>query len=389
MRDLPSNASRALFTRDEIERGRRYNRPLYLALPLDVGLTLTLLALLALGRPGDVLLSTLDGLPWWAAALAASASVVAALALVRLPLSFWRGYLRERRWGLSTQGLAGWLADWAKGLGLGVVLTAGAVLGLLTLIHSLRGPWPIAAAPAAAGLVLVLGFVSPLVLEPLFNRFAPLRDEALRDDLLALARRAGAPVRDVLVADASRRTRKENAYVSGLGSSRRVVVFDTLLERGEPRHVRVVVAHELGHRRERHVAKLTLVGMAGAAAFVVVLWLLLASERVLDAAGAHDAADVRVVPLVLFAGTVLELLALPFAAALSRRWERVADRLALELTGDPEAVEAVFRRLAAANVAELDPPRLVRLLLATHPPIPERIAAARLASRAGRSGSRA
>jgi len=356
-----------LFTREEVERGRRYHRPLLLALVLDLALSFVALALLAFGPPGDVLESVLERLPWWAGVPLAGALVTVLLALVRSPLAFWRGQLRERRWSLSTQSAAAWVVDWLKALAVGAVLAAGALLGLAALVRWQPSLWPLPAAFAAAGLVLLLGFVAPLVLEPLFNRFAPLGDPGLRADLLELAREAGAPVKEVLVADASRRTRKQNAYVSGLGASRRLVLFDTLLEGSDPREIRAVVAHELAHRRERHVAKGTLVGMAGAALFVLVLWLVLPS-------GPDDA---RAVPLVLLVVLALELAALPPWAALSRRWERVADRVALALTHDPGAVEAVFRRLATANIADLDPPRAAHLLLGTHPTLPERIATAR------------
>src|SRR5205085_9915599 len=131
-----------------------------------------------------------------------------------------------------------------------------------------------AAAAAGATLVLVLSFVAPVVLEPLFNRFRPL-DGALADDLRRLAERAHVPVRDVLVADASRRTRKVNAYVSGIGRTRRVVLWDTLLERAGTPELRLVVAHELGHRRDRHVLKGTLLAMAGAVVAVLVVWAVL------------------------------------------------------------------------------------------------------------------
>jgi STE24 endopeptidase len=234
----------------------------------------------------------------------------------------------------------------------------------------LPSAWPLAAVPVAAAAVLLLGFAAPIVLEPLFNRFAPLRDAELADELRALARRAEVPVRDVLVADASRRTRKANAYVSGLGATRRVVLFDTLLAAGAPRQIRLVVAHELGHRRARHVAKATALGMAGAAAMVLVVWALVS-----------DPGDPRAAPLVLLLAAALELAALPLAAAISRRWERQADRFSLELTEDLEAFEEAHRRLAAASLTDLDPPRPVYFLLFSHPTPPERIAAARVSVR--------
>ncbi|MGH3105221.1 MAG: M48 family metalloprotease, partial [Gaiellaceae bacterium] len=133
------------------------------------------------------------------------------------------------------------------------------------------------------------------------------------------------------------------------------------------REISAVVAHELGHRRARHVAVLTLLGMAGAALGVGALWLLLGGR----------AGDPRRIPLVLLVLGLLELAALPLVAWLSRRFERAADRFALELTRDAPALESAFRRLAATNVADLDPPRLVRALLGTHPTIPERIQAVR------------
>jgi STE24 endopeptidase len=362
-----TSSAESLFGREAVARGRRYHRPLYAALVLDLAFSLGALTWLSFGAPGDALHALPDGLPWWLEAPCFAALVTVALALARLPLQLWRGWLRERRWGLSTQPLRGFLADRAKGTGVAALLAALMLLGLAVLVRLFPAAWPFAAAPAAALLVLLLGFVAPLVLEPLFNRFEPLRDEALAAELFALAERAGAPVRDVLVADASRRTTKANAYVSGLGATRRLVLYDTLLDSSPARELAAVVAHELGHRRERHLAKLTLIGMGGAAAAPGVLWLLLG----------NDAGDARKVPLVLLVLSVLELLALPAAAALSRRFERAADRFALRLTRDGEALESAFRRLADTNVADLDPPRLVRTLLATHPPLPERIVAAR------------
>jgi STE24 endopeptidase len=363
------------FTRGDVERARRYRRPLYRALAIELALTLAVLSLLALGPLGTVLAGALEGLPWAAGALAYAALVVVIPGVLVLPVSHWR-YIHERRWGLSTQPRGGWAGDRAKGLAVQLVLTVAPLVALVALARALPHAWPTVAAPGAAGLVLVLVFAAPLVLEPLFASFSPLRDEQLARDVKELANRAGVPVQDVLVSDASRRTRTQNAYVSGLGRSRRVVVYDTLLTAAEPTRARLVVAHELGHRRDRHVVKATLVAMAGAAALVLVLWLLLRSDAVLAAIHASGAEDPRVVPFVLLVGSVLELAVLPLGSALSRRFERSADRASLELTGDVEAFEDAHRELALANLADLDPPRALYLLLFTHPTPPERIAAA-------------
>jgi len=213
----------------------------------------------------------------------------------------------------------------------------------------------------------LLSFVAPVVLEPIFNRFRPLADERLAGELKALAERAGGPVRDVLVADASRRTTKVNAYVSGLGRTRRVVLFDTLVEAADEGELELVVAHELGHRRERHVAKITAGGMAAAAAWIVILWALLGAR----------AASPSELPLVLLVSYGLALLASAPASALMRRWERVADRFSLELTRDLPAYERTHVQLARKNLGDLAPPRLAYFMLFTHPTAPERLALGR------------
>lgn len=365
------------FSPAEVERASRYHRPLYVAFLAEAALGLAVAAAFAFGWPGDRLAGAIANLPWWAEALVLMGAVLGASFLVRLPLGFWRGYLRERRYGFSTQMAAGWLADRLKALALALALTALPLIGLVGLARALPTGWPAVAAPGAAVLVVLLGLVAPVVLEPIFNRFRPLEDDALADDLRELSIRARVPVQQVLVADASRRTRKENAYVSGLGRTRRVVLYDTLLARAEPRELRLITAHELSHRRERHVAKGVVLGALGAAASVLALWALLRSGGALDAIEATGAADPRAVPFVLLAASVFELASLPAAAWISRRWERAADRGSLELTGDPNGFVQTFRSLARANLSDLDPPRLAYACLFSHPTPPERIGAAR------------
>jgi STE24 endopeptidase len=342
----------APFTPAEFARAHAYHQPLYRALVLGIVLGVGSLAVFAWWRPGLPL-------PWWLEGGALAALAVTLGWLVRLPLGVWRhGY--ERRWKFSTQSLRGWFGDQLKGLVIAAVISALLVELLVVLAHAFPTWWPLVGAVTAALFVLLLGFVAPVVLEPVFNRFAPLEDETLAHDLLALAERAGVPVREVLVADASRRTRKVNAYVSGIGRTRRVVVWDTLLDAG-PAELGLVVAHELAHRRYRHVAWLTAIAMAGAAAFVVVIWLVLGRVEPRDAAA------------ILLASALLELLAAPFNAWVSRRWERAADRFSIELTGDRDAFRAAHLRLARTNLSDLDPPRALYLWFFSHPTPPERL----------------
>ena len=297
--------------------------------------------------------------------------------LLLTPIAFWTGYRREHEWGFSTQTVGGWALDRVKGVSIGIVLTGAAMIGLVGFARWFPSWWPLAAAAVGSVLVVLLSFVAPVVLEPLFNRFSPLADEELARSLRELSVRAGVPVEQVLVADASRRTRKQNAYVSGFGRTRRLVVFDTLVDDGDASAVRVVLAHELGHRRAGHILQGTALGVLGTCLVVVLLWAVLQWQGLLDALDVSGPGDPRVVPFVLLFGTVLQVVGLPFGSAVSRRWERQADRIAVELTSDPGGFEGMMRRLALANLADLDPPRLVYLTRFSHPTPPERIAAAR------------
>lgn len=369
------------FDQKQVERARSYHRPLYRAALAGIVLDLALLAVLSFTVVGDDLYGVTDGWPWWVQGLAFSVLVIALTAAVELPITFWTGYWHERAWALSTQSLRSWSLDRVKRLALSLLLTTGALLGLLASARLWPVAWPVVVAGMAVLLVLVLSFVAPVVLEPLFNHFVPLEDGELTASLRSLGARAGFPVERILVADASRRTRKLNAYVSGLGRTRRVVLFDTLVADTSPEEVQLVVAHELGHRRAQHVAKATLFAMFGAAAFVAVLWALLRWPALRSDIGVMGPDDPRIIPFVLLLGSVLGLLASPFGASLSRRWERQADAFSLELTEDLETFEATHRRLALSNLADLAPPRLVYVAWFSHPTPPERIAAARVLSR--------
>lgn len=353
------------FSQEELARAASYHRPRYVSLFADFVLSVAALAILHWAWLGPWHL--VDGLGWAAAAAAYAGLVDVALLLCALPAAFWRGYLQEQRFGFSTQTVAGWAVDYLKGEAIGVVFLAGLWVGLVGLARALPSAWPAVAAALGAAFVFLLSFVAPVVLEPIFNRFRPLDDVRLADELRAVAERAGVPVRDVLVADASRRTTKVNAYVSGLGATRRVVLYDTLLGSADEGQLKLVVAHELGHRRERHVVKATAAIMVFVAAWVVLLWAIFGSRI----------ASPRELPAVLLVTTGVRLAVAPLAMWLSRRYERVADRFSLDLTQDLAAYERAHVNLARTNLGDLAPPRLVYWLLFSHPTTPERLALGR------------
>ena len=176
-----------LFGREQVERARRYWRPRYVAALANGLLGLLLLVALSFGWLGDRVYAPFDGWPWWAAAPAIAAVTIVLGMLVRLPISFWAGYVHERTWGFSTQTLGGWVVDRLKSLAIGVVLAGSALVGLVATAHAFPSWWPLVAAVAAAALVLLLSWAAPVVLEPLFNRARPLEDDELAAQLRALA----------------------------------------------------------------------------------------------------------------------------------------------------------------------------------------------------------
>jgi STE24 endopeptidase len=215
----------------------------------------------------------------------------------------------------------------------------------------------------------VMAALAPVVLDRVFNDFTPLPDGETRTDVLELARAAGVKVGQVYSVDASRRTTAANAYVTGLGPTKRIVLFDTLLDRYTRDEVRLVVAHELAHVRHRDVPR----GVAFAG--IVAPAVALAVQRLSWALSPERGTPAALPPLVLSAALVAPLIGVS-SNRLSRAVERRADAFALRLAGSPDAFVSFERTIALQNVADLDPPRWVSLLLSTHPPTAERIGAA-------------
>ena len=211
-----------------------------------------------------------------------------------------------------------------------------------------------------------------------------MADGPLRTSLVELAARDGVPVRDVLVADASRRTRAVNAYVSGLGPTRRIVVYDTMLTEATPDEVVSVVAHELGHAKDNDVLLGTVLGALGTAVAVIALFLLGSWTGLLRLADVDSIGSPQAIGLMMAVVTVVGLVAGPAQAYVSRRIEARADAHALTLTGDPATFEAMQRRLGTVNLSDPDPPTWEYVISASHPSTVERIAAARAYARGER-----
>jgi STE24 endopeptidase len=312
--------------------------------------------------------------PWPLQVVGVVSALVVGGALLGLPFGAWR-LAYERRWGFSRQTARGWAMDRLKELAVSLVLLDGAALGFFGLVRATRAWWVFAWAGAVV-LSVVLVAVAPAVLAPLFNRFRPLDDPWLSERAVELGRRVGVRIRQVLVMDASRRTAKHNAYFTGLGRTKRVVLWDTLLADYEPAATLAVVAHELGHWRRRHLQRMLAMSAAVMLPGLYALHLLLASPGVRSWAGIQGAADAAAVPVALLAVFVMQALWMPVTLWFSRAWEREADLDALrwsESEGGFDAFRSMQRDLAVKNLSDLAPSRWA-YLLASHPPAAERMA---------------
>ena len=340
----PVNAA-SYFSPDEVDRARAFRRP---QRALFAGMV---------AAQGAVL-GAFVRRPPRASAAATGAALSLSLAIAPLPLA---AIARRRAIdvGLVTQSWGGWANDVAKSLAIGAVEGAAAGAGVMALVRRFGPRWWLPGAGGALATGTALTYLAPVVLAPMFNRFTDLPPGPAREDVLELAGRAGLNVGRVLEVDGSRRTTAANAYVTGLGATKRVVLYDTLIRDFTREETRLVVAHELAHVRHRDIHRQLayLALTAPAAAFAVAK---LAGPRPtlpgLTAAAAAVLAPIGIV-----------------GNRLSRAVERRADTYALQATGDTAAFIDFQRRITLKNVGEPDPSRLTQLVLGTHPTTLERM----------------
>ena len=293
---------------------------------------------------------------------------------VSAPLAAYSGVVLERRYGLSNEPLGVWAKDQIKSMGIALVLGASAASLVYAMIRRWPEHWWLPAGAAFALLIVFLTNLAPVVVLPLFYSVKPLERESLRARLLALADRAGARVLGAYEWGLAAKTRKANAALAGLGGTRRILVSDTMLADYSEDEIEVVLAHELAHHVHGDIWK----GVAFESVLVVAGFYLAAHalSSVVNVAGLRGVADVAGLPVLLLTAGLVSLLMTPAANAMSRAFERNADRFALTLTRNPSAFISAMRRLAQQNLAEEQPSRIVQVLFYSHPPTRERIAVA-------------
>lgn len=365
-------AASSVFNADQVARGEEYARWSRALSWSSLAVSLLVSCVLGFSRWGRRLVGRLPGW-WWVRVVLAVALVVLVGRVCTLPFAV---ALRRRALdhGLSKQAWGGFAADVVRTEIVQIVALSLLVVVLVGSARRWPRAWPAIAGGMLAALVLLGSFAYPVLVEPLFNDFRSLDDGPLRTQVLALADREGVPVDDVLVADASRRTTTLNAYVSGLGSTRRVVLYDNLVDDVPQGQVLSVVAHELAHAKHDDVLTGSLLGAAGAAFGVGLLALVVGA---LSRRGRPSMPDPAVVPLVLALLAIGTFLAAPVQNTISRQIEIRADVDALEVTRDPAAFEAVQRQLALRSLADPTPPAVSQFWFGSHPTGLTRIAIAR------------
>ncbi len=296
-------------------------------------------------------------------------------AVLTLPLSYYTGFLRQHEYGLSNQSQAEWMQDWLKGVAIsGLGLSLVLWIPYLLLRRSPRRWWlyaGLASLPIAA-LVLV---ITPIWVDPLFNRYGSLKDQTLEFRILELAGRAGIEGGRVYEVDKSADTKTVNAYVTGVGRTKRIVLWDTLIDKLEPEQVFFVTAHEMGHFVLRHTLAVILVTA------VLTTLSLYTVHRVAGkliarwsrAWGFTSLSDVASFPLLLLLGGMVILAVTPLVLAFSRYQEREADRFAIEITQDNRAAASTFVRLQEENLSVPRPSRLYQLWRGSHPSLQSRV----------------
>ena len=371
----PSEVSESrYFTQTQIDRGRVYSDGQLWLFVAALGAQGAVLVILALGRPAAVRrgLGRLGSRPVLGAA-AAGAGLAVAIRLATLPPAV-AAHERAVDYGISTQPFSSWMVDTGKSAAIGAALAGAGGALLIAIMRRFGSRWWLPGTIAVAAIAIVFTWLAPVVLAPLFNKFTPLpHDSKARAQVLELARRAGVDVGQVYRVDASRRVRSLNAYVNGIGPTKRVVLYDNLLRRTNRAELGSVVAHELGHVKHDDVPR-------GIAFVILVTPLGLLFTRELAAAFVQrTGADPRgpaALPAYALGLFVASLVLGVVGNQLSRQIEASADTFALELTHDPQALIAVQRQLAISSLSNPDPPGIVTALIGTHPSTVDRIGGA-------------
>jgi STE24 endopeptidase len=290
-----------------------------------------------------------------------------------VPFSLYRNFRIENKYGFNTMTLKLWITDLLKGITIGAVISAVVVLAALWLVQASPGWWWLWVWLFFLAFGVFMMYISPYVIEPLFFKFEPVKVEGLEDRIRALMEKAGLRVSRVFQVDASRRSRHSNAYFTGIGKVKRIVLFDTLLRQMTQDEVLAVLAHEVGHWKKKHVLKRIIMTEIMAFIGIAAGFRLLQGNWLPDLLRLGNASFFAKVVVLGFLASIVTFPLTPFFSWLSRRDERESDRFACELTGEPGAMASALVKLSKENLSNLHPHPLYAAFYYSHPPAVERI----------------
>jgi len=300
---------------------------------------------------------------------------IALYQLLSFPLDFYGGYVTEHAYGLSTQSFGRWVGNWGKSTMVAVVGAAAFVWIFYLLLKKSPRRWWLYGTFASIAIGFFMSFVQPIWIDPLFNHFGPMKDKVLEEKILALASRAGIHDSRIFEVDKSQDTKLGNAYVTGLGSSKRIVLWDTLIAQEDTDEIMFTMGHEMGHYVLKHVWwSMVYIAVSSFAVF----YLTYRAGNYLAAKfhkrfGFKTLSDFASVPLLLFLVSFFMLLLTPLSNAVSRHFEREADRFGLEITENNQAAAQLFANFVQGNLANPRPGPIYKFWRSSHPPLAERI----------------
>jgi STE24 endopeptidase len=296
-------------------------------------------------------------------------------ALIRLPFAWYASYHVDHSYGLSDQPLGGWFADFAKGRMVNLFENALGFTVAFAIIERFRKRWPIVLWGALLPLIAAGIFLAPLLIDPLFNKFQIMPPSASEARIRAVAVKSGIPNAPIYIVDKSKQTKKLNAYVTGLGTSTRIVIWDNTLEKLPIDQVEAIVGHEAGHYVLGHIV----IGFSVISA-ALLAGLLLGGRyaeslvaRLPSRWGVRSLTDTTCIPVLLLLAVVGNFLFAPIENGISRAMERQADEFGLRVTQNGPAMARTFVSLASQNLAEPEPPAFIQFWLFGHPSLRERI----------------
>ena len=306
-------------------------------------------------------------------------------AVLSIPFQLYSDFRLEARYGFNRQTVGLWWADWLKNTLLSLLFSALLAAGGLRLVQAAPHTWWLWVSALIGGFSLLLTVLSPYLIEPLFYRMEPLDVAGLREGIRALTERAGVHVGRVLKVDASRRSGHSNAYFTGIGRQKRVVLFDTLLAQMTEPQILAVLAHELGHWKKQHVLTRMIVMQLLLVVFAYVGFLLAPSAALPHLLGLSEASFPARITILGIGASLLMFPLTPIFSAWSRRDERQADQFAVELHGAPLELAGALAKLGTENLSNLHPHPLYAAFYYSHPPLAERVGGLRLLAEGSRS----